>query len=143
MFGYLLMPILVPWALSNHLRMDAAIIVLMRLMEKGKAGATVKYDTAQKAWATFTVLWESSLSSRDNLTLSAGSVKGRFVATLCPSKGQWYQHFETGISARMGDVVTKDRAYTIEVLLVLVEMYEHDWQTYHLQMLLLSLCAFS
>jgi len=60
MFGYPPMPILGPWALFNHLGMDAAIMVLMRLMEKGRAGATVKYGTARKARATLTVLWESS-----------------------------------------------------------------------------------
>ena len=91
------MPILGPWALFNHLGMDAAIMVLMRSMEKGRAGATVKYGTTRKARATFTVLWESSPSSGGGLTLSAGSVKGRFVATECPSEGRWYQHFETGI----------------------------------------------
>jgi hypothetical protein len=41
----------------------------------------------------------------------------------------------------MGDVVTQDQAYMIEVLLALVELYEHEWQTYDLQMPLLSLCA--
>jgi len=141
MFGYPPMPILGPWALFNHLGMDAAIMVLMRSMEKGRAGATVKYGTARKARATLTVLWESSPSSGSDVTLSAGSVKGRFVATECPSEGRWYQHFETGICSRMGDVVDQDRAYTIEVLLALIEMYEQEWQTYYLQMPLLSISA--
>jgi hypothetical protein len=82
MLGYSPMPILGPWALYTHLGMDAAIMVLKRSMEKGKAGATVKYGMAKKAGATLTVLWESSPSSREDLTLSSGSVKGQFVATL-------------------------------------------------------------
>jgi hypothetical protein len=41
----------------------------------------------------------------------------------------------------MGDVVDQDRAYTIEVLLALIEMYEQEWQTYYLQMPLLSISA--
>jgi hypothetical protein len=140
-FGYQPMPVLGPWGLHCHLGMDATIMVLMRLMEKGQAGATVKYGTARKAWATLTVLWESSPLSGDNLMLSTGSIKGQFVATLCPSEGRWYQHFKTGIWARMGDVVNQDQAYTIKVLLALVEMFEQEWQTYHLQMPLLSLPA--
>ncbi len=108
MLGYPPMPVLGPWPLYTHLGMDAAVMVLMRSMEKGKAGATVKYGTARKARAALTVLWESSPSSGDDLTLSSGSVKGRFVATLAPSEGRWYQHFETGICARMGDVVSQD-----------------------------------
>ena len=41
----------------------------------------------------------------------------------------------------MGDVVDQDRAYTIEVLLALIEMYKQEWQTYYLQMPLLSISA--
>ena len=76
MFEFPPMPVLGPWPLYHHLGMDAAIMVLMRSLEKGRSGATVKYGTARKARATLTVLWESSPSSGDDLTLSAGSVKG-------------------------------------------------------------------
>ena len=41
----------------------------------------------------------------------------------------------------MGDVVDQDRAYTIEVLLALIKMYKQEWQTYYLQMPLLSISA--
>jgi hypothetical protein len=57
MLCYLPMPVLGPWNLHSHLGMDAAVMVLMRSMEKGKAGATIKYGTARKARATLTVLW--------------------------------------------------------------------------------------
>jgi hypothetical protein len=117
MLRYSPMPVLEPWALSNHFGMDAAVMVLMHSMEKGKAGGTVKYGTARKAHATLTILWESSPLSGDDLTLSAGLVKGCYVATLCPSEGRWYQHFKTGICAQIGDVVTQDRTYTMCSLL--------------------------
>jgi hypothetical protein len=86
MLGYSPMPVLGPWALSNHFGMAAAVMVLMRSMEKGKTGGTVKYGTTRKARATLTILWESSPSSGDDLTMSAGSVKGRYVAPLTPVK---------------------------------------------------------
>ena len=41
MFRYSPMPVLGPWPLYTHLGMDAALMVLLRSMEKGKAGATV------------------------------------------------------------------------------------------------------
>jgi hypothetical protein len=90
MLGYSPMSVLGPWALSNYLGMNAAVIVLMRSMEKGKTGATFKYGMARKARATLTILWESSPLSSNDITLSAGLVKGWFVATLCLSKGRWY-----------------------------------------------------
>jgi hypothetical protein len=108
LLGYSPLPGLKPWALSNHFGTVAAVMVLMRSMEKGRAGGTVKYGTARKARATLTVLWESSPMSGDDLTLSAGSVKGQYVATLNLSEGRWYQHFESRICARMGDVVSQD-----------------------------------
>jgi hypothetical protein len=132
MFQYPPMPVLGPWPLYTHLGMDAAVMVLMRSTEKGKGGGMGKYGTARKAHATLTVLWESSPLGGNDMALSAGLVMGRFVATRCPSEGQWHQHFETGICARMGDVITQDRAYTIEVLLALLEMYKEEWQTYYL-----------
>jgi hypothetical protein len=141
MFQYPPMPVLGPWPLYNHLSMDTAVMVLMRSMEKGRGGGTVKYGTARKSRATLTVLWESLPSGGNDMTLSAGSVKGQFVATWCPSEGRWYQHFETGICARMGDVVTQDRAYTIELLLALIEIYKEEWQTYYLHMPLVSVCV--
>ncbi len=82
MFRYSPMPVLGPWPLYTHLGMDAALMVLLQSMEKGKTGARVKYVTARKDCATLTVLWESSPSSGDNLTLSAGLVKSCFAVTL-------------------------------------------------------------
>jgi hypothetical protein len=141
MLYYSPMPGFGPWDLHSHLGMDAAVMVLMRSMEKGKTGGTVKYGTARKARATLTVLWESSPLGGDDLTLLAGSIKGQFIATLCPSEGWWYQHFESGICARMRDVVSQDRAYTIEVVLALLEMFEEDWQTFYLRIPLHSIGA--
>jgi hypothetical protein len=41
----------------------------------------------------------------------------------------------------MGDMVSQDRAYTIEVLLALLDMFEQEWQTYYLDIPLTSLSA--
>ena len=41
----------------------------------------------------------------------------------------------------MEDVVSQDRVFTIEVLLALLQMYEEEWETYYLRMLLVSVSA--
>jgi hypothetical protein len=87
MFQYPPMPVLGPWPLYTHLGMEAAVMVLMQSMEKERGGGTVKYGTARKACATLTVLWKSSPLGGNDMTLSAWLVKGRFVATCCPSEG--------------------------------------------------------
>ena len=53
---------------------------------------------------------------------------GCYVATLCPSEGQYYHRLGTGINARMGDIVSQDRSYTLELMHTLFEMYELECQ---------------
>ncbi len=44
----------------------------------------------------------------------------------------------------MGDVVSQDRVYTIEVLLALLDMFKEEWQTFNLRISLasISVCMF-
>ena len=146
-YGHILgldpLPPLGPWPLRAHLGMLEAIMVVMRSREKGRGDKEyVQYATARKARATLTVLWQASPSAGADITLSLGTIRGRFIATLSPSEGRWYQRFEPGIKARSGDIVSQDRAYTLEVLLALLEMYEEEWQRLGLKMPLVSMCAF-
>jgi hypothetical protein len=41
----------------------------------------------------------------------------------------------------MGDIVSQDQAYTIEMLLALLQMYEEKWQTVYLCIPLNAICA--
>jgi hypothetical protein len=127
--GFDPMPSLGPYPLFKHGGMLQALMVLMRSTEKGKKKTTVQYGTARKTRATLTVLWEVSPDSGTDVVLSTGSRKGRYIATLCPSESRWYSQFALGISARMGDVVSQDRAYTIEVLHELLKSYEEEWSS--------------
>ena len=99
--GFNPMPPLGPWPLYSHLGMKEAMMVLMRSLEQGRNGR-VMYSTARQANACLTVLWQASPISGADITLSSASIKGRYVATLCPSEGRWYQRFETGISRIQG-----------------------------------------
>ena len=119
--GFDPLPPLGPWPLHAHLGMREAMMVLMRSLEKGRNGRVV-YSTARLARACLTLLWQASPISGADITLSSGSIRGQYVATLCPSEGHLYQRFETKINARMGDVVSQDRAYTLEILLALLEI---------------------
>ena len=88
-------------------------MVVARSQERGRGDTAgmpvfVKYATARKSRGTSTVVWESSPLSGSDISLSSSSIKGRFIVTLCPSEGWLYQQFETGINARMGDVVSQE-----------------------------------
>jgi len=107
-------PPLGSWPLYQHLGMLQAIMVVMRSREKGRGDKKyVQYATARKARSTPPVLWESSPTAGADITLSTSNVRGKYIATWCPSKGRWYQRFETGINARSGNIVSQDRAYML------------------------------
>jgi hypothetical protein len=98
-------------------------------MELGRqAGSTVQFGTARKIRSTTTVLWEASPISGSDIVLSSGGVKGRYIAMLCPSEGQWYSLFTSGISVRKGDIVYQDSAYTLEIVHAIIGMFEKQFQ---------------
>ena len=134
-------PRLGPFSKSQHLGMLQAIMVLFRSTEPGRKRETVQYGTARNVRSTFTVLWEVSPESGGDITLSSASSKGRYIATCNPSEGRWYQQFAIGCCARMGDIVRQDRAYTIQVLLKLLDMYEREYQDLGIAMSMESLCS--
>lgn len=126
--GFQPLPPLGPFPLGQHLGMMQVIVLKAHSMEKECKNETVQYGTACMIQATMTKLWESSPASGADITLSSGSVKGRYIATLCPSEGRWYQLFNKGVSARMGDIVGQDRAYMLDVLLELLKLYKAEWE---------------
>jgi hypothetical protein len=120
--------------LGQHNGMLQAIMLEMRAMEPGRTRPTVQFGTARAIRSTTTVLWENSPASGADIVLSTGSTKGRYITTLCPSEGRWYALFSTGISVRMGDIVSQDRAYTIEVVHAVIKLFEDQFQAEGYQM---------
>ena len=135
------LPRLGPFPLGKHLGMKEAIMLVMRSREPGRGGGTIAYATARRLRGTYTTLWEASPDGFSDLVLTSGSVKGRFVLTHAPSEGRWYQRFAQGVSARMGDIVRQDRAYTIEIVLAVVAAFEREWQLLGYSMPLSSINA--
>ena len=135
-------PQLGPFPLHHDLGMLTAMMVIMRSMEPGRGrDGKVKHGTARKTHSTYTVLWDASPESGADITLSSSSSKGRYVATCNPSEGRMYQRFALGCCARMGDIVKQDRAYTIGVVLRLLDMYEAEYQELGDKMPMNLLCS--
>jgi hypothetical protein len=98
-------------------------------MEPGRNRRTVQFGTARGIRSTTTVLWETSPTSGADIVLSTAKTKGRYITMLCPSEGRWYSLFSTGISVRMGDIVSQDRAYTIEIVYAVINLFEKQFQS--------------
>ena len=126
--GLVPMPPLGPFRLGQHNGMLQAILLEMRAMEPGRSKDTVQFGTARMIRSTTTVLWEASPAGGSDIVLSTGGVKGRYIATMCPSEGRWYALFTVGVSVRMGDIVKQDRAYTIELVHAVIDMFEQQFQ---------------
>jgi hypothetical protein len=105
-----------------------ALLLEMRLLEPGRRGITAMFGTARMIPATSTVLWEASPASGSDITLSSGRIQGRYVATINPSEGRWYERFSLGASVRVGDIVQQDRAYTIDVVIAMIDNFEQEFQ---------------
>ncbi len=120
-------PRLGPFPMYHHNGMKQAIMLIMRSMEPGRDGNTVKFGTARGVRSTNTIIWDVSPEAGADIAFST-SKRGRYVATCNPSEGRWYQRFSEGCAARMGDTVRQDRAYSIEMLHKLLEMYEKEYQ---------------
>lgn len=130
MLGINTIPPLGPFKLGDHNGMCEAIMMEQRLLEKGnkKENRTIQYGSARRIRSTSTVLWETSALGGSDVTFSSGKTSGRYIATMNPSEGRWYQLFNTGARVRMADIVDQDRAYTIEIVLAIVQMYEERFQ---------------
>ena len=128
--GFTAMPPLGPFPLGRHNGMLQGILLEMRLMEKGrkKGNLTCMFGSARMIRSTSTVTWENSPFSGSDIAFSSGSAQGRFIATMCPSEGRWYEHFNRGCSVRMGDIVSQDRAYSIDIVLYIINMFEEQFQ---------------
>jgi hypothetical protein len=113
----------------------------MRSTEKGRNKPTVQFGMARKIRSTLTRLWECTPVSGQDLVVSSASRKGRYIATMCPSETRWYEMFTWGICARMGDIVTQDRAYTLEIIHELLKSYEEEWADPKKEMPLKTLCS--
>ena len=135
-------PNLGPFPKYNHMGMQQGMMVIMRSQEPGKGkNGRVKYGTSRKTRSTYTVLWDVSPESGGDIAFSASGKSGRMVATCNPSEGRWYQFFAKGCRARMGDIVSQDRAFTIGVVLKLLSMFEVEYQEKGENMSMQSLCA--
>ena len=122
-------PKLGPFLKYAHMGMQQAMMVIMRSQEPGKGkNGKAKYGTSRKIRSTFMVLWDVSPESGGDIAFSASGKSGRMVATCNPSKGRLYHFFAKGWRARMGDIVSQDRAFTIDVVLKLLSMFELEYQ---------------
>ena len=124
--------------------MAQGIILEMRCLEPGKKGGMVTWGTTRQQPKAYTVIREASPESGCDITLSAGGKGGRYTAICSPTEGNFFLRLTTGVCARIGDVVDQDKAYTLAVLLRLLDMYEAEWGDLGMAMLEehLSVCMF-
>ena len=114
-------PRLGPFPLGHYLGMLQTFMLELRALKPGRKGM-VTWGTTCHQQATYNLLWETFPESREDITLSSLSKRGRFVATCNPTEGRCFQRLTIGINARIGEVVNQEREYTFQVLFKLIHM---------------------
>ena len=114
------LPWLGPYPRGHHRGALQAMMVIMRTLGWGGSRGKAKFLTARKARATYTVIWDASPEAGADIVLSTSSTKGQYAAVCNPSEGRWHEHFSRGCCARMGDIPKQDRAYSAEVVQILL-----------------------
>eukprot|EP00978_Attheya_sp_CCMP212_P040115 scaffold215586_cov54-Attheya_sp.AAC.2 len=91
-----------------------------------KKGSTIKYSTARGVHSTHSEVWKASPDS--GLGLVFMGERKRYMATMNPMEGIWFNKFMNGLDIRMADITKQDRAFLLEIMHILMNKYEADWQ---------------
>jgi hypothetical protein len=124
--GDKIFPALGPLPLRDADGMGAAVLQLLKTLDPGINEALVQCSTAKAATAAPGALWEVSIESKGETVMVRDMLKS--YVTSNPVKSQWYERFLLGMHKRMGDEVKQDEAISIEQMVVLMDVFERDWE---------------
>ena len=83
-----------PFPLEDTLGMGPAVVLLQKLLDKGKYMEMVQFSTTRKMWSAFSNVYHASVKGQDSVVLAKNSQK--MVVTDCPTSGDWYEKFVKG-----------------------------------------------
>ena len=127
-----ILPDMGPHPLRDDWGMGLAIVMLQKSLDKGRYKATVQFETVRKLRAAFSNVWGSSEHCMTKGVMARDMMK-TFV-TNCPSHCLWFERFIKGMHCRMGDDRRPDLALSRDVMLLMMEMMDRDYQSSRLEL---------
>ena len=109
-----------PFPLKDTWGMLAACVFLQRSLSAGKNSDTVQFSTVRRIQTAVSNYSNASPSGLGLVSVTSDRHKQRFTSG--PTTSDFFGRFTIGCHCRMGDVVIRDRAMTIDVLQALLRV---------------------
>ena len=110
---------------KDTMGVGVAVLMVLRSLNPGRYGAYSQFDTIRKIRSVYSNSYMISSEGCDCAT-SSGRVGGKNFYTKCPTQSFWFQKFNLGCLKRMGQIVKKDLAISIDILLHLLRVIKDD-----------------
>ena len=105
-----------------------ACTMLLRSLDEGRNSTTVQFNTVRRLRSCITNYERTTLGGTGPTTVAADKHKQRF--TDAPTSSLFFERFVQGCHNRMGDVVVRDQALSVEVLGGLLNLLDTDYEAF-------------
>lgn len=119
-----LLPALGPHPLSDLFGMRTAIHIVTRSTPPGRNSAALQFDTLRKYRTTYLKAYHID-PQQLKLAVMSKELK-KVMATTCPTEGEWFTRFISGMEARLGRQLVQDLGISIDVMLKIQELLEEE-----------------
>ena len=117
-----------------------AVAMLLKSLDPGRYAVYTQYETIRKFRSAFSNVYMASVTACLNSSTFGRSTVKSFL-THCPTQSIWFERFATGCLKRMGQIIKRDLAISIEVLHHLLKQMKSDVKSstgYEKHMLILA-----
>ncbi len=114
-----------PFPIEDSMGMGAAIVTLQLSLNTGKYAKNVQFGTICKFCSAYSNMYHASARSQESMVMAKDTKK--LTVTKCTTFGLWFEKFMRGCHKKMGEIVCPDTALSIEILLEMFKLLEHDW----------------
>ena len=96
--------------------------------QPGRHEEKIKYSTCRKVRSVHMNHFRASAKGLEQSAMWRGDKGAKIVSTnKAPTVTDWYDNFNAGFRARVGERVKRDAAISIEIMLELQALYEKEW----------------
>lgn len=115
-----------PYPLEDTFGMVEAILLLERLTDPGKHAEVIQFSTMRKMRSMFSNIYHASARGQAEMVMAKDTKK--MSVTKCKTHGEFFERFVRGAHRRMGDIVKPDRALSLPILHVIMDMLSQEWE---------------
>ncbi len=114
-----------PFPVEDIFGMGAAVVMQQRSLERGKYTDRLQYETVRKFRVAVSNIYHASVEGHGATVMVKDTKK--LIVMECPTYSGWFEKCMKGMHKRLGDEAHPDRALSLEILLEIMKLVEHDW----------------